>query len=89
MAVFKVYLTVKDSYGKEKEVDAGNINVELSELNDAEASNMKTALQLDDYLKKAEIDTELNAYATDAEVEQAVSNTVKYGGFKMKEEVGN
>ena len=84
MAVYKVYLTVKDSYGKEKEIEAGNINVDF-ELDQDELSQIEEALPLEDYLKK----TDLDEYATDAEVEQAVSNTVKYGEFKMKEEVGN
>lgn len=88
MAVYKVYLTVKDSYGKEKEIEAGNINVDL-ELGDKEFSQIEEALPLDEYLKKAEIDTELAYYATDAEVESAVENTVKYGEFEIKGKVGN
>ena len=88
MAVYKVWLTVKDSYGNEKEIEAGNINVDF-ELNQDELSHIKESLPLDEYLKKVDIDTELDAYATDVEVEQAVGNTVKYGEFKIKDEVGS
>ena len=94
MAVYKVWLTVKDSYGNTKEIDGGNINVDLSALTPAEVNQIEEALPLEDYLKKGDISTELGAYATDAEVEQAVKNTVKYGDFKLVDdevtnEVGN
>ena len=88
MAVYKVWLKVKDSYGKEKEIDAGEINVDL-ELSDEDLTSIEKALPLEDYLKKADIDKELTTFATDAEVEQAISNTVKYGEFEIKEEAGN
>lgn len=31
MATYKVWLTVKDSYGNTKELDGGNINIDLDE----------------------------------------------------------
>jgi hypothetical protein len=44
MAVYKVFLTVKDSYGKEKEIEAGNIKVDF-ELGEEELSSIEKALQ--------------------------------------------
>ena len=86
MATYKVLLTVKDSYGNVKDIDGGTINVDLTELTAAEAAQIKEVLPLDDYLKKEEISVELDSYATDLEVDEAVNDavkqTVKYGGFK-------
>lgn len=87
MAVYKVILTVKDGYGKVKEIDAGNIDVNF-ELGEEELSSIEKALPLESYLKKADIETELKEYATDAEVTQATQNTVKYGAFEFKEGAG-
>ena len=94
MAVYKVWLTVKNSAGNTKEIDVGNINVDLTDLTPDDVSKIEAALPLEDYLKKNEIDLELDAYATDIEVEQATKNTVKYGGFEFTngenpEEAGN
>lgn len=87
MAKYKVWLTVKDSYGNIKKVDAGDIAVDFA-LGQEELDRIEESLPLAEYLKKADIDTELNGYATDAEVLQATQNTVKYGEFITKEEVG-
>ena len=88
MATYKVWLTVKDSYGNTKEVDGGTINVDLATLTPDEINQIEEALPLEEYLKKADIDTELNEYATDLEVEQAVntSDSIKYNGFELKSE---
>ncbi len=76
MATYKVWLTVKDSYGNLKEVEGGTINVGL----DADALNqIEEALPLEDYLKKSEIDTTLSHFATDAEV--AAKKNLKYSSF--------
>lgn len=83
MATYKVWLTVKDSYGNTKEIDGGNINVDLATLTPDEVDQIEKALPLEDFLKKSEIDTELDHFATDVEVENAVQNTgsIKYSGF--------
>lgn len=86
MATYKVWLTVKDSYGNTKEIDGGNINVDLATLTPDEVSQIEDALPLEDYIKKVELPEELDEYATDLEVEDAVKQTVKYGGFKFKED---
>lgn len=81
MATYKVWLTVKDSYGNTKEVDGGTINVDLATLTPDEVTQIEDALPLENYLKKSEIDTELDHYATDKEVEQKTKDSIKYAGF--------
>lgn len=86
MAKYKVWLTVKDSYGNAKEIDGGVINVDLglAELGQEDVSQIAEALPLEDYIKRENLGTELADWATDQEVNQAVANTVKHGGFKFR-----
>lgn len=88
MATYKVWLTVKNSAGNTKEIDVGNINVDvdLTTLTPEMLSQIEKALPLEDYLKKNDIGLELDAYATDEEVAQAVKNTVRYSDFKLADE---
>ena len=83
MATYKVWLTVKDSFGNTKEVDGGTINVDLDALTKDEIDHIEEALPLEDYLKKSEIEQELQHYATEDEVRQTVqtNDTIKYSGF--------
>jgi hypothetical protein len=89
MATYKVWLTVKDSFGNTKEVDGGTINVDLATLTPDELDQIEEHLPLENYLKKEEIDTELEHFATDAEVERVVEKkeTIKYAGFFDDEEL--
>ena len=75
MATYRLWLTIKDSSGKTKEIDGGTVNIDLTKLTDAEASTVAVALDLE-------------SYATDKELSDAVSNTttIKYSDFKLKEE---
>ncbi len=88
MATYKVWLTVKDSYGNTKEVDGGTINVDLATLTPDELTQIEDALPLEDYLKKDQLDTELEHFATDKEVEHAVihDDAIKYSDFELKPE---
>jgi hypothetical protein len=88
MAKYKVWLKVKNSAGTEKEVDVGDINVDvdMENLTPEMLKKIEEALMLDDYLKKDEIPDTL---ATDLELASAVQNTVKYGGFKYKTTEGS
>ena len=86
MATYKVWLTVKSSTGATKEIDVGNINVDLATLSPEEVSKIEEALPLEDYLKKNDIELNLDAFATDEEVAQAVKNTVRYSDFKLADE---
>lgn len=88
MATYKVWLTVKDAYGNTKEVDGGTINVDLATLTPDEVDQIESALPLEDYVKKATLDTELELYATDKEVAHAVENSdaIKYSNFDLRPE---
>ena len=81
MAKYKVWLTVKDHFGNTKELDGGNINVDFEALSDKDISQIGEAFLLEEYIKKSESDY----LATDAEVESAVKQTVKYGEFKFRD----
>jgi len=74
MATYKVWLTVKDSYGNTKEVDGGTINVNLAEMSTADVD--KVVKQLDPY------------FTTETEVTNVVGNndTLKYSSFDLKSE---
>jgi hypothetical protein len=61
MAKYKLVLTVKDNYGKEKEVDGGEIDIALDELSAQEITTIADALELD-------------ALATDIEVDEAIAS---------------
>lgn len=87
MATYKVWLTVKDSYGNTKEVDGGTINVDLASLTPDEVAQIETALPLEDYVRRDNLDAELVDYATDKEVVHVVENNeaLKYADFKFKD----
>lgn len=86
MATYKVWLKVKDSYGNIKEIDGGDINVDLATLTPDEVTQIGDALPLENFVTKSELTNELGTYATDAEVKTAVADaehsTLKYVGFK-------
>ena len=86
MATYKVWLTVKDSYGNTKEIDGGTINVDLATLTPDEITQIEDALPLENFITKTELDTELDAYATDTEVSEAVENSdsIRYSDFDLK-----
>lgn len=88
MATYKVWLTVKDSYGNTKEIDGGTINVDLATLTPDELNQIEEALPLEDYIKREDLDVELDAYATDVEVEHAVqtNEALRYADFELLED---
>lgn len=88
MATYKVWLTVKDSYGNTKEVDGGTINVDLATLTPDEVTQIEEALPLEDYIKRENLDSELGHYATDKELEHAVeyNDAIKYSDFELRPE---
>ena len=88
MATYKVWLTVKDSFGNTKEVEGGTINVDLTELTADEVNQIEGALPLKDYIKRENLDTELEEYATDIEVEDAVkqNKSIKYSELNLRPE---
>ena len=84
MATYKVWLTIKDSYGNTKEIDGGNISVDLNALSKDELDQIEEALPFENYLKKSETDY----LATDIEVEQVVkqNNSIKYSNLNLRPE---
>ena len=84
MSKYKVWLTVKDSYGNTKELDGGDIKIDFTDLTQADIDQIEEVLPLEQYLKKSETDY----LATDSEVatvvDEATANTVKYSGFKFR-----
>ena len=87
MATYKVWLTVKDNYGNTKEIDGGNITVDLATLTQHEVDTIEEALPLEDYIKRENLDVELDAYATDDDVNQIKQDkTIKYSDIVLKPE---
>ena len=90
MAVYKVLLTVKDSFGNTKELNGGTIQVDLDKFTDDDIGKIEKALPLDNYLKKSEIIQEVDPYfATDESLETEVEiikrdKTIKYSELKLK-----
>jgi hypothetical protein len=90
MATYKVWLTIKDSYGNIKEVDGGSISLDLAELGDEDLTKIEAALPLEQYIKKDEAVSELDPnFATDAELMQATQNTLKYADFELQPAEGS
>jgi hypothetical protein len=83
MATYKVWLTVKDSYGKTKEVDGGTINVDLATLTPDELEQIEEALPLENYIKRDNLNTELDHFATDKEVDQ--KTYIRYSDFELRD----
>lgn len=88
MATYKVWLTVKDSYGNTKEVDGGTINVDLATLTPDEVTQIEEELPLENYIKRENLDSELKHYATDKELEHAIeyNDAIKYSDFELRPE---
>ena len=87
MATYKVWLTVKDNYGNLKEIDGGTLNVDLADLTPDEVSQIEQALPLEDYIKRENLDVELEEYATDDDVEAIKQNkTMQYSDLKLRSE---
>lgn len=61
MATYKLVFTVKDKYGKEKDLEGVTVNLDLASLNSDEMVSFADALKLD-------------TYATDAELESAITD---------------
>ena len=91
MAVYKVWLTVRDSYGNVKEIDGGNINVEFDGIGEEDIDKIRQELLLDSYITKDNAKDTLDpVFATDEEVDKHISDvqqqveqngSFKYSGF--------
>lgn len=87
MATYKVWLTVKDSYGNIKEIPGDEIHVDLATLTPDEINQIEEALPLEDYLKKDEAIKELDPYFT-TEKELEHNDAIKYTDFELLPEEG-
>lgn len=87
MAKYKVWLTVKDSYGKVKEIDGGDINIDLQNLSPSELAHIEEALPLEDYIKRENLDIELDHFATEDEVQESIqqNTTIRYEDFEFED----
>ena len=85
MAKYKVWLTVKDSYGNTKELDGGDISINFANLTQEDINQIEEALPLENYLKKSETDYLATDVEVDDVVNEAIANTVKYSGFKFRD----
>ena len=80
MATYKVWLTVKDSYGNIKEIDSGNIKIDMDKLSEEQLAQIKQAVPLENYIRKDEAIKELDPhFATDTEL--ASNDSIRYSGF--------
>lgn len=90
MAKYRVWFTVKDSYGNTKEVAGGTIDLDvgLTDLTQREIDCLEEALPLEDYVTRKDLDVELDDYATDNEVVEAFQNnsSIRYSDFELKED---
>jgi hypothetical protein len=68
VANYKVMLTVKDCYGNEKEVESGDLNINLAELTEADLKDIEEALPLENFVTKEELEEELADYSLTAKV---------------------
>ena len=71
MAIYKVWLTVKDRYGSIKEIEGGNITVGLDTLTDDEKTLFDNSFATDDEVIAAI---------------QADSDKMRYSSFELKED---
>ena len=60
MATYKIVLTVKDRFGRTKEINGGSLDVNLDNLTEEDINNIEEALPLENYVTKPELDAELN-----------------------------
>jgi hypothetical protein len=81
MPKYKLILTVQDSYGMTKEIEAGIVDAAEYELTDTELKNVVKRLPLDNFVSKSELPEDLN---TELELADTINKTVKYSSFKFK-----
>ena len=81
---------LKSQYGSDHFEELANQYYvkELSSYSQEELNQIEEALPLEDYIKRENLDVELEHYATDVEVEHAVehSDAIKYSDFELKPE---
>ena len=89
MAKYNVVFTIKDKYGKDKEVEGGTVEIAIPTFTTEEIKYIEEVLPLEDYLHKAEVDTELDYLATDEEVKaivKEIKGSLSYDDFEFEED---
>lgn len=83
MAKYKLIFTVRDKYGKEKEIDGGTVDMDLNELNSTEISVVSKALDLDTYATDQELSETVTEERRRAEASESnLSNRIaKYDDY--------
>jgi hypothetical protein len=76
MATYKLVLTVKDNYGKEKEVDGGTVEIDLANLSTDEITTVTNALKLDTYATDQELADAIEKVPTLEVVKEAIRTDV-------------
>lgn len=89
MAKYNVVFTIKDKYGKDKEVDGGTVEIAIPTFTTEEIKYIEEVLPLEDYLHKSEVNTELDHLATDEEVKEIIKEikgSLSYDDFEFEED---
>ena len=76
MATYKLVLTVKDNYGKEKEIDGGKVDIDLAELASDEINAITEALNLDNYATDTELADAISKVPTIETVKETIKTEV-------------
>ncbi len=76
MATYKLVLTVKDNYGKEKEIDGGKVDIDLAELAADEVNTITEALNLDTYATDLELADAISKVPTIETVKETIKTEV-------------
>lgn len=89
MAKYKVWFTVKDDYGNTKEIEGGAIEIDagIFGFTEEEIDHLEEALPLEEYVTKMDLDEELDGYATNSAVAEAIQNTdsIRYTDFELQD----
>lgn len=81
MATYKVWLIVKDSYGKTKELDGGVIEVDLKQVTDDVIDKIEDTA---DYVTKTELEETLDEKITDVKPAVYVPEVTQNNMLKFK-----
>lgn len=76
MATYKLILTVKDNYGKEKEIDGGTVDIDLAGLSAEDITTVTDALNLDDYATDIELADAIKGIPTIETIKETIKTDV-------------
>lgn len=76
MATYKLVLTVKDNYGKEKEIDGGTVDIDLADLSAEDITIVTDALNLEDYATDIELADAIKKIPTIETIKETIKTDV-------------